>query len=195
MEKKKLAVVTIEKEAKDQFVDQLQAFFSDYIDISGYSIREKIKDTIQADLVVISASIATSIVKPYLPDNIENIYIDVVFPVEKLEEISLLPSNTSAMLVDYSRSTAIDIISLLHEVGITDIDFKPVYIDIKEEDIPDADLAITAGLLSYVPSRASKIIDIGWRKIGVSTLINIATKLQFFCQIFPDLAILVGVEG
>ena len=194
MAKKKLAVVTIEKEAKDQFVGQLKAFFSDYIDISGYSIREKIKGTIPADLVVISSSIATSIVKPYLPDNIENIYIDVVFPKESLEEVSLLPSNTSAMLVDYSHSTAIDIISLLHEIGITHIDFKPVYIDIKEENIPDVDIAITAGLLSDVPSRATKVIDIGWRRIGVSTLINIATKLQFLDQKLEEKIILYATN-
>ncbi|MFH2131953.1 MAG: hypothetical protein ABIK68_16380, partial [bacterium] len=74
MKKKKLAVVTIEKDAKDEFVRQLQHLFSEYLEIKGYSVREKINGTIDADLILISASIATSIVKPHLPPGVENIY-------------------------------------------------------------------------------------------------------------------------
>ena len=182
MKRKKLAVLTIETEAKDEFVSQLQELFSDYLEIVGYSIRGKIENTIDADLILISAAVATSIVKPHLPPGIEIIYIDIFFSKKKIRQINGLAPGTSAMLVDYSDSTAIDIISILYEIGIKHVDFKPVFPDIKEEDIPDVDVAVTAGLLSYVPSRATKIIDIGWRKIGVSTLMNIATKLKFLDQ-------------
>jgi sigma-54 dependent transcriptional regulator, acetoin dehydrogenase operon transcriptional activator AcoR len=182
LKRKKLAVLTIETEAKDEFVSQLQELFSDYLEIAGYSIREKIKHTIDADLILISAAVATSIVKPYLPPGVENIYIDIVFSKKKVKQLNKLAPGTSAMLVDYSYSTAIDIISILYEIGIKHIDFKPVFPDIKEEDIPAVDMAVTAGLLSYVPSRATQIIDIGWRKIGVSTLMDIATKLKFLDQ-------------
>ncbi|MFH2131144.1 MAG: sigma 54-interacting transcriptional regulator, partial [bacterium] len=117
-----------------------------------------------------------------LPPGVENIYQDILFSKEKIQKLDQLPTGTSAMLVDYSYSTAVDIISILHEIGIKHVDFIPVYLDIKEADIPDVDIAVTAGLLSYVPSRATEVIDIGWRKIGVSTLMNIATKFQFLDQ-------------
>ena len=177
--KKKLAVVTIEKEAKDEFVRQVRALFADYLIIEGYSIREKIEETIEADLILISASIATSIVKPYLPEGVEIIYIDIAFHREGIEKLREVPPGTSAMLVDYSYTTAVDIISILYEIGIKHLDLKPVYLDILEEEIPEVELAVTPGLLPYVPAQVSRIIDIGWRMIGVSTLLDIAVKLGF----------------
>ena len=179
MSQKKLAVVTIETDAKDEFVGQLQYLFSDYLDIRGYSVREVIDKPIEADLILISSSIATGIVKPYLPQGVETIYIEIMFQKDRIRQLFDLPAGTKAMLVDYSHSTAIDVMSILHEIGVKHIDFKPVYLGISQADIPDIDLAVTAGLFSYVPSRAKEIIDIGWRKIGISTLMNIATKLKF----------------
>ncbi|MDC7240034.1 MAG: sigma 54-interacting transcriptional regulator [Spirochaetales bacterium] len=50
----------------------------------------------------------------------------------------------------------------------------------ESDQIPDLDIAITAGLLSYVPARAKRVIDLGWTVIDLSTLMEIATKLLLF---------------
>ena len=51
-------------------------------------------------------------------------------------------------------------------------------------EIPDLDIAVTAGQLKYVPFRAKEVIDIGWRCISTSTLLTIITSLNLHNDIF-----------
>ncbi len=177
---KRLVVITLEEEAKLRYTAELRSFFKGYLDVEGYSVKEPLEEEIRGDLIVISSPIANDFVKPYLPENVEIIYLTRTFLKGKLEELEQLPPGSRAMFVDYCRISSVEIISLLYEKGIGNVELTPVYPDMEPEQIPDLDLAITAGLLSYVPPRAKRVIDLGWTVIDLSTLMEITTKLLIF---------------
>ena len=180
MKRKKLTLITFEREAKERYLADLNSILGDYLDIEGYSLREGLTQFAGADLVVISSPSATRFVKPYLASDVEIVYLARTFILDNIKKLLNLPPGTKAMLVDYSYDTCMDIISVLHEIGMNHIDFTPVYPGMNAKDLPALDLAITPGLLSYVPAGVHNVIDIGWTVTDASTIMEIATKLNIF---------------
>lgn len=174
--KKKLILITFEVAPKERYIKDLRNFFGEYLDIEGYSIKEGINQTIHGDLTLITFAGLTNIAKEYLPDEMEIIYLNRTFIKGSFEQLNDIPYGTKAMLVNNSKFGAIDTISLLYEMGIKHIDFTPVYPNM--DNIPDLEYAVTPGQVHHVSKNVQKIIDIGWRVIDVSTLMNIITKLD-----------------
>lgn len=176
--KKKIAIVTFEKAACDEYTIQLQKFFNNQIEITGYSIIEGINEFIPVDLIVFSDPTATNFVKEFIPKEASVIYLTRTLLRQGIEKLHQLPKGTKAMMADYTQMSSNYILSLLYEAGIRHIDFFPVHPDMKLEDIPDLDIAVTPGLMDYVPAKAKEVIDIGWTVIELSTIMEIASKLN-----------------
>ncbi|HMM21758.1 MAG TPA: sigma 54-interacting transcriptional regulator [Selenomonadales bacterium] len=180
MKRKKLILFTFEREAKERYLADLKSFLGDYLDIEGYCLRDNVAGLIEADLAVISSPSATPFIKPHLADNVEIIYLARTFILETARKLLDLPAGTKAMLVDYSYDTCMDIISALHEIGMNHVDFTPVYPGMEAGNAADMDIAITPGLLSYVPPGVRQVIDIGWTVTDASTIMEIAIKLNVY---------------
>jgi transcriptional regulator with PAS, ATPase and Fis domain len=178
--KKRLVLVTFEREAKERYLADLRLYFRDYLDIEGYCIKEDLDVMIDGDLVLISSPSATKFVKPWLARDIEIIYLSRAFACDSLAEVFELPRGSRAMLVDYNHDTCMDMLSVLYENGVKHIDFVPVYPDMDPGELPEFDLAITPGLLSYVPQGVGTVIDIGWTVVDMSTMMEVAIKLGVF---------------
>ncbi|MCG8540645.1 MAG: sigma 54-interacting transcriptional regulator [Clostridia bacterium] len=174
--KKKLILITFEGIPRDKYVKDLKNFFGEYLDIEGYSIKEGINQMINGDLTLLTFSGLTNIAKEYLPDEMEIIYLSRTFKKGSFEKLYNLPYGTKAMLVNNNKIGAVDTISLLYEMGVKHIDFTPVYPNM--DNVPDLEYAVTPGQLRHVPKKAREVVNIGWRVIDISTLMNIMTKLD-----------------
>ncbi|PAB59102.1 sigma-54 interaction domain-containing protein [Anaeromicrobium sediminis] len=174
--KKKLILITLEVEPKEKYTRDLKDFFEDYLEVEGYSIREGIYEKIQGDLALVTSPILPGIAQKYLSEEIEIIYMNRTFMKGSLDPLHNIPEGTEAMLVNNNDIGTIGTISLLYEMGIKHIDFKPVYPNL--DNIPDLKYAVTPGQMAYVPKTVEKVFDIGWRVIDISTLMNIITKLD-----------------
>ncbi|HOX32114.1 MAG TPA: sigma 54-interacting transcriptional regulator [Spirochaetales bacterium] len=178
--RKKLVLVTFERDAMEHYLADLRSYFEDCIDIEGYCIKGELAEQIDCDLVLISNPSATRHVKPRLARDIEIIYLARTFARDGLDKVFGLPRGTRAMLVDYSYDTCMDMLSVFYEHGVKHLDFSPVYLEMPPAEIPDLDIAVTPGLLSYVPGRAREVIDVGWTVVDMSTMMELAIKLDIF---------------
>ncbi len=174
--KKKIVLVTLEKTSKERYVHELKDFFSECVNIVGYSLQEGMSKMVVADLVIITSPILTNMVKPYISDDIEIIYLNRTFRKGNINKLYDIPNGTEAMLVNNARESSIDTISLLYEMGIKHITFIPVYPKLKS--IPNCEYAVTPGQTFHVPKQAQRVFNIGWRVTDISTLMDIATKLD-----------------
>jgi len=104
------------------------------------------------------------------------IYLNRTLKKGNFNQLSEIPDGTKAMLVNNSKFGGIETISLLYKMGINHVDFTTVYPNM--DNIPAYDYAVTPGQLNHVPPNVKHVIDIGWRVIDVSTLMDIATKLD-----------------
>ncbi|SKC42345.1 sigma-54 interaction domain-containing protein [Maledivibacter halophilus] len=175
MKKKKLVLITMYKSTKEKYLKDLYYFFDDYLDIEGYSISEGINDVIKGDLALIISAILPNLAKEYLSHDIEIVYMNRTFTKDSVRQLYDLPFGMKAMLSSNTSSSSISCISSLYGIGIKHLHLIPVYPGI--EIMPDTKIAITPAQRKYVPKFVDNIIDIGWRVIDVSTLMDITTKL------------------
>ncbi len=183
--RKKLAIITLEKNAMEMYLNNINDMFSDYIEVEAYSVYDELPECIEADLVVVSNEYVNNHIHFRINANTEIVYLRRTFICENLKRIFELPHGTKAMLIDYSMETCMNIISVLKGIGFRHIEWIPVHKEMKEEEIEKLvnsgiDLAVTPGLSFYSPKQVSNVIDIGWTVIDMSTMLEIATKLHIY---------------
>ena len=174
--KKKLALLTQDIETKDRYLKELKTFFEGFIEIDGYSIKEGILKPIAADLVLVTTPILIDYAKKYLMEDMKIICMKRTFLKDKLAALYELPPRTSVMLVSNSNTVAYECMSVLYEIGIKHIDIIPVFPGMV--NLPDCKIAITPGQLKYIPDFVERVIDIDWRTLDLSTLMDVATELD-----------------
>lgn len=167
---------SLDPASKEKYTKDLQSFFGDYIEIESYSLKEGINHKINGDLLMISTPLLNEYVKKFVSSDIEVIYPTRTILKKGFKELKKLEKGQRAMLVSNSSTFALDLLSLLHRIGIDHIQFDIFYPDMGQ--VPDLDLAVTPGQTFYVPSKVNQVIDIGWREFDISTLWEIALKLK-----------------
>jgi len=176
---KKIKIIAIEKEAVDKYISNLEIFFKEYAVIDGISLKEqKIAEKVDADIIVVSNQVIFKYVMDLIPHNSHVVYIDIAFYSKNIEKLRAIPNGTRVLLVDYNEYMAITLAALMNEYGINHISFVPFSIDMNLKNVIDFDIAITPGLFEHVPKHIKEIIDIGYRKIDVSTINAIASNLK-----------------
>lgn len=183
--RKKLALITLEKSAKEMYLNNINDLFGDYIEVKAYCVYDELPECIKADLVVVSNEYVNNHIHFRLNANTEIVYLRRTFIYENLKRIFELPHGTKAMLIDYSMETCMNIISVLKGIGVRHIEWIPVHKETKKEEIEKhvnsgIDLAVTPGLRFYSQKQVSNVIDIGWTVIDMSTMLEIATKLHIY---------------
>jgi transcriptional regulator with PAS, ATPase and Fis domain len=94
----------------------------------------------------------------------------------ELENILQIPKGEKVLFVDVNKYLAENSVSLLEDLGINHIEMYPYYPDIDYS--PRADYAITTGETHLVPDYISKVIDIGYSKIDLTTITEIMLKFD-----------------
>lgn len=173
---KKLVLITLDETTKERYFKDLRYFFDDYLDIEAYSLKEGINNTIIGDLAIITSPVLTNIAKKHLTHDIKIIYMNRTFAKENVDPLYDLPSGMKALLVSNSNIAAMECISTLYEIGIKQLDLTPVYPGM--DNNPEGKIAITPAQIDYIPEQVEKVIDIGWRVLDISTLMDISTKLE-----------------
>jgi len=182
---KKVVLVTMERNAKSLYAENLRGFFHEYIEVEAYSVHDELPDFMEADLVVVSNEYVNKHIHFRLDESTEIVYLRRTFTYENLKAVFELPHGMRVMLVDYSMETCMNMLSVLKGVGIRHLELIPVYKGIESEEIEKlieggVDTAITPGLSVYVPEQIKRVIDIGWTMIDMSTMLEIAMKLHIY---------------
>jgi transcriptional regulator with PAS, ATPase and Fis domain len=176
---KKIKIIAIEKDAVEKYVSNLKLFFSEYAIIDGISLKEqKIVEKVDADIIVVSNQVIFNYVMDLIPNNSQVVYIDIAFYKINIEVLKAIPKGTRVLVVDYNEYMAISLAALMNEYGINHICFVPFAPDMILKNVSDFDIAITPGLFDIIPKHIKEVIDIGYRKIDISTIASIASNLK-----------------
>ena len=132
-----------------------------------------------ADLYIVAATStdAFSQVMETIPPERKVVSPTITFFKKEIDALRQLPKGTRAMLVNLSVEMAIESIAELNRLGITQIEFTPVYPGSSYP--PDVELAITPGEACYVPPTVLRVLDLGPRVFSANTLMEIALALGF----------------
>ena len=176
---KTIKVIAIEKRATETYVDNLKIFFDDYANVDGICLREdSINSMVEADVFVVSNPAIFNYIHDLIPNDSNVVYIDIAFYQKDIEKLTTIPKRSNVLLVDYKEYAAISLVALINEYGINHINIVPYAPEISIKNLDEFSIAITPGLFELVPEEIEEIINIGYRKIDISTITSIASILN-----------------
>lgn len=184
--KKKLILVSIEKEARDKYLLNLRQFFKDEIDICGYYVNgQQLPDKLTGDVVLYTSQELIPELKSHISDSSNLLFVSRTFFQGNIKCLNDYPAGTKAIFYDYSEQTAKQLISRITEYGILNIVFSPVGRDTPEKVIQELfargnELFIIAGLGDLVSVTMDEVLDIGWAAIDAKTLLDISILLDCY---------------
>ena len=178
---KKLVLITQAASTCPVYAQRLHQFFGSSITLECFSVEAGDFPSMptDADLYIAAAtsSDAFTQIMGLIPGEGRVISPSVTYFKKEIEALRQMPRGTRAMLVNLSVQMAYESISELNRLGVTQIEFTPVYPGSSYP--PDVALAITPGEARYVPPTALRVIDLGPRVFTADTLLEIALKLGF----------------
>lgn len=174
----KMAFIALDKVGKESYVEDLTAIFSDYIEFSSYSIEEGISGKINEKTVIITDTVIISLIQFVLEKDANIIILNRTFSDNSLQELRNLEVGTEVLLANNCNSAAMDTISSLYKIGVNHLNFHPYCPGMEiTQLIEGINIVITPGKLACVPPHAKRIINLGTRKIDISTLLDIVAML------------------
>jgi len=174
---KKVAIVTFWSHVAQEHCQQLKKLFADKIEVEAYSFDINNIDTIiNADLIIISLYSIYVTIKKYIPDQSHVVIINTTISATNYDKIMNIPAGEKVLVVNYSSEMTMETIALFYKLGIHHIEFIPFYPGIK--NVSEVKIAVTPGERKHVPSFAKSVLDIGNRVLDISTIVDIAVKLN-----------------
>jgi len=177
LSKKSLTIISKSVKTANFLLSEFSKIFADDVIINYYSFeRDKLKSPLQAALFLVPDRTIFEEANKYVQSGKEIRVIKRTLTKNGFNKLMKIEPGTKAMLVNVNANMAIDTISLISQLGARSLDLKPIFPIINK--IPDIDLAITPSEEKYVPSTVKRIINIGDRVPGISTIMDIIIKFQ-----------------
>ncbi len=170
------------KEVSEFYESILNDLFNNVVDIISYNVElSTVFDFKKCDLLLISSTSydlgKNNKLQEYIPRNIPCVMSRVTFTKEAIDILKKYPYQTKAILVNQNKHMAMESISQLYHLGISNIEFEPYYPEISQ--VPKVDLAFAPGEIRYIPDNISKKVNLGCRKLSSETISEIALKLNY----------------
>lgn len=174
--KKKLAIVSYSTSTGNIYHEQIISLFSDNILVDKFCIgNEDVKKGIKADLVLIPSYNVFKMIKPYIEKECEIIIANRTISKAGLEKVMAVPEGTEAILMDESAEMALQMVSVIYQLGARHIDLLPVCpYSFKDVNVKSL---IVLGELKYDAKLLKQVINIGNSLLDISTIMDIGAKL------------------
>ncbi|TMN21644.1 sigma-54 interaction domain-containing protein [Lentibacillus cibarius] len=161
-----------------------------------YTFRDNIRETFGKDIQLRSnhfPPVDLEGVDLILSSGTDNLHQDIVetskvtaplfianrsIDFNKLEMLFELPEGTECLLVSNAEDVAYESVAMLERLGFNYLHFTAYSPDMAElPDLSGIDVAITHGLVDLVPEGMGRVLDLGNRRLDLSTLFEIAKAL------------------
>lgn len=182
---KTIAVVTNSNSRVSKFLkDNLQSIFKGLVKINNYYIDDLKDDSIIKDDIVLFMTKEKGLeCEKYVLNRKNIIIIERTLKDSEIYKLFTLPQNTKALVVNDAKENTLETIALLYHIGVSNLQLIAYENDKNYEGIK---IAITPDEEECVPKYIETIINVGNRCIDMSTLINIANKLNIEDKILSE---------
>lgn len=174
---KTIAVVTNSNSRLAKFLkNNLQNIFKGLAKVNNYYIDELQEDSmIKEDVVLFMIKEKALECERHVLNRKNIVIIERTLKDSEIYKLFTLPKNTRALVVNDNKETTLETVSLLYQIGISNLELIPYDPGKAYEDIK---IAITPDEEEKVPKYIETVINVGNRCIDTSTFIKIASKLN-----------------
>lgn len=185
---KKLFVLSHGRQTAQNISKDMEAIFGKYTSVEPICVEDGLSDIDFSDSLVLDTGKwmedmdATMII----PALTKHIRARRVIDFRRLPELMDLPDGTDVLLVNDHQKTADIAIRQLIQLGLGHLNFYPYYPGIK--NYRRLAVAVTPGEPHLVPDCVKQVIDLGTRRIDVTTLVETAEALGLLEEVAPTLS-------
>lgn len=172
---KTIAIVAYEKTTAMPIKENLIEIFGNLVTIKWYFIVDGNISCIDADIVIFTSPTYYEMFQEHVKGNAAVVQMKRTITKEGYDKLKTLPSGTKAALYNVTLELALETISQINEAGIKNLKLIPAYNGLKGK-LP-VDIAVTPGETRVVPNGYNEVIDIGNRKLDLSTIMDISSIL------------------
>ena len=184
--KKSIGIISDLLRIAEYYGKTLRELFGDIVDIYPCSLEDgSIRDLRKCDLYLCTCTSYELMHNPwadaFLPPKELTVQYAVNFTKQAVLQLKSYPVGTRAILSNQNRHMALESISQLYHLGITNIEFFPYAPEM--ERIPDVDLAFVLGPSELVDVDIP-VVDLGMRWLSANVICELALKLgnSFFLE-------------
>jgi transcriptional regulator with PAS, ATPase and Fis domain len=175
-----LGVCSVIEFNRDFTVDFLKRYLGKYLRIVSVDAEKATPLYPDPKAVIVTRITEASARKTYPKSKI--IYAKRTISGDNLEEVIKIPKGTSVLVVNYPEIVAKETVENLQALGINHINLIPYWPEC-EIDLSTIDTVIYTGIRNYCPDHMKKYIDIGYRMLSNSTLIEIINEYHLPLEI------------
>ena len=185
MKKRELAIVTLKKDAGEIYANQINYFLGDSIKINLYSFEEGGFTFFEEKLILLSVNLKYEEILNMCNPDAQIIIPNLTFEKSSFEKICKINKNETVFVYNLSKSMALETIAIIYRLGVDIPNLIPCYPEMKK--IPENSIVLTPGEKLNIEAKNCKIIDLEYRIIDLSSIADIAMKLNLESLIQEDL--------
>lgn len=185
MKKRELAIVTLKKDAGEIYANQINYFLGDSIKINLYSFEEGGFTFFEEKLILLSVNLKYEEILKMCNSDTQIIIPNLTFEKSSFEKICKINKNETVFVYNLSKSMALETIAIIYRLGVDIPNLIPCYPEMKK--IPENSIVLTPGEKLNIEAKNCKIIDLEYRIIDLSSIADIAMKLNLESLIQEDL--------
>lgn len=185
MKKRELAIVTLKKDAGEIYANQINYFLGDSIKINLYSFEEGGFTFFEEKLILLSVNLKYEEILKMCNSDAQIIIPNLTFEKSSFEKICKINKNETVFVYNLSKSMALETIAIIYRLGVDIPNLIPCYPEMKK--IPKNSIVLTPGEKLNIEAKNCKIIDLEYRIIDLSSIADIAMKLNLESLIQEDL--------
>lgn len=185
MKKRELAIVTLKKDAGEIYANQINYFLGDSIKINLYSFEEGGFTFFEEKLILLSVNLKYEEILKMCNSDAQIIIPNLTFEKSSFEKICKINKNETIFVYNLSKSMALETIAIIYRLGVDIPNLIPCFPEMKK--IPENSIVLTPGEKLNIEAKNCKIIDLEYRIIDLSSIADIAMKLNLESLIQEDL--------
>lgn len=173
---KRLNIVFLSKNTGAEIHTQLERLLGGKAEVHSCHARCGIPGDAGGDLILFTSQNAYIAARPFIRPGVPFLIARRSINYHEIDKILAIPPGTAVLLVNDSRDSTRETISLLQALGIDHLEYHPYSPDLT--DYPRLATAITPGEAELVPPCVRTVIDIKTRQVDFTTLVEILKQLS-----------------
>ena len=180
---KLLLIFSENKENREILTEALSSIFHDSLTIISCG-TENIDITLAPKAVIVTESTVSS-ASTFFP-NSKIIFAHRIITGQNLGDIIMLPTNTSALVVNEPQEAAIETVKSMFSLGINHLNLTPYWAG-SDLDVSLYENIIYTGFKFACPPNKSNYINIGYRQLTLATIVEIIRTYDLPSEYINDL--------
>lgn len=172
----KVAVISINVKTSISIMDEILEILSYDVIIKPYSIFEEISDLNSYGLIVFSSHFSCEFCLERYGISSKYMVLNRIIDLNNIKPILEISHGETVLVVSSHEFNCMEIINQLKSYGMDHIEYRPYYDFIKSYE--SLHTAITADEEEIVPRCVDKLINIGCRRIDISSMVEILFHLD-----------------